>query len=201
MAVVRTWTTRIGQHTSTWWSVSKVKGRTAAECQSIGTQKGLVTFFPKDREVLIDLDEPFATTCVKTQAKIATGIGKLLADHGLESISQLYTVSQSGNAHLYLLMNDDITIIERCLVSALLGGDLQREAFNLIRFRGGEADGAICLFETPEQAKLVREWRMTYSVRLAKERIQHAKDMIASKSILPRIYSATLEDTYIDSRP
>lgn len=45
--------------------MSELKGRTQEDITKIAAEAGLVTFFPKPRELMIDIDEPFATASVK----------------------------------------------------------------------------------------------------------------------------------------
>lgn len=160
-------------------------GQTRGEIDKIASRKGLIAFYPKDRELLIDFDEPFETGVIKLAAHLGTSPVSLTlksADE-IEIVEQFFTRSKSGRTHAYILMNCDLNNQERCLLQALFRSDPVREAYNLIRTMRNEKD-SIALFETPDQAKLVQKWRYDITVGRAKRILEEARAAKRAKAIV-----------------
>lgn len=154
----------------------RLAGQSKDEIDAIASKKGLIAFYPKDRELLIDFDEPFETGVIKLAAEIGSGRTQaiLRESDNIVVVNQFYTKSKSGRTHAYILLSHDINNYERCLLQALFKSDPAREAFNFIRTRRNEPD-SIALFETPDQAKLVTKWRNNYKFRLHREVLEKAR--------------------------
>jgi hypothetical protein len=61
--------------------------------------------------------------------------------------------------HVYIRLKQDLSDTQRLILQACLGSDFRKEVISLVRIReGGEA--FISLFETPEEALRVEEWRL-----------------------------------------
>lgn len=140
--------------------------RTKSECEALAKESGLIAFYPEDDELMLDYDIDFeVATLKKGVAVFRSSPARILQEHA-HIDRWTWTKSVSGNAHLYLRLHEKYTYEQRCLMQAILGSDLTREAFNLIRYMNNskynEKDPyVIALFETPDQAKLVEEWRAT----------------------------------------
>jgi len=156
--------------------MSDARARTRGEATAMAKESDLVAFFPMPDELLLDLDEVYETAVIKTQARLTNDAAvKVLSRAGAIMMwSHLYTISKSGNAHLYIKTSESLTDQERIVAHLLLGSDPVREAYNLVRLRDSDnSDRPYCmaLFETQEQAIVVRKWRLDLSIQRAKARL------------------------------
>lgn len=157
--------------------MSELKGRTQKEISDMAAQAGLVTFFPKPCELMIDIDEPYATASVKLGAKLGSGpVAITLRKANIHILGQLFTVSKSGNLHAYVDLDMDIEDHERIIIQAAFRSDPVRDILSLMRLREGNQEHYhMSLFETEDQAKLVKIWRRACLMEKAKTRIYRAK--------------------------
>lgn len=156
--------------------MSELKGRTQGDITKMAAEAGLVTFFPKPRELMIDIDEPFAAASVKFAAQIGSGAVMAAFDKAqIHFVDTLYTVSKSGNLHAYVALDVDITDYERLIIQAALRSDPVRDVLSMLRLREGKQEHYhMALFETEDQAKLVRKWRVRQTVMDARVRLRVA---------------------------
>jgi hypothetical protein len=153
--------------------MSSDRGRTKEEAIQVAKEMGLVPFFPSDYELFLDLDEPYAPAVMKMQARFKSTTGEVLM-HNITIVSQLYTMSQGGNAHLYIMTHQRHSYQERVALHLILGSDPTREVYNLYRGRLLQTSGSysIALFETQQVAPEVAKWRRESAIARVKASIQ-----------------------------
>lgn len=149
--------------------LSELRGKTPEEITDIATRAGLVVFFPRPGELMLDIDEPFAAACVRLGARINSGaVQSCLNKANIRFGRSLFITSRGGNLHAYIQMNIDISDYERIVIQAALRSDPVRDILSMLRLRdGNQGDYHMALFETEEQAELVRKWRMENTVTAA----------------------------------
>jgi hypothetical protein len=115
-------------------------------------EKGLLAFFPRENEVFVDLD--YAPDVKLDVEVILLREGILSPQNG-----KLMTTSKSGanHHHVYFRTVKPMGEAERIALQALLGSDPLREALGIVHLQRGAI--ASVLFETPEEAKKVSDWR------------------------------------------
>lgn len=123
---------------------------TQEEATEKAAELGLVAFFPKDDELFIDDDHHTHT--------MQDPVYKILKNNGIEIKSSLYTVSKSGNRHVYIKLSEAVDNRLRLFLQAVLGSDVARETLGMLRYRT-EGDFLITLYEKPDQAAKVNKWR------------------------------------------
>lgn len=129
--------------------------RTQAEIEDIGKIRGVICVWPSENELAIDLDEPFAYNSWDGSQSLLCA----LHDHGVVEMpvndSLLKTKSPGGNTHIYIRLEKPMNMQDRVALQAALGSDPLKEGLSVL--------GHItCLFETPDQAKLVENWRSVW---------------------------------------
>ncbi len=126
--------------------------RTRDEIEIIGAARGVKCVWPQENELCLDIDEPFAYSLWDGSQSLLCA----LHDHDVVEMpvneSLLRTKSPGGNTHIYIHLLKDMPMQERISLQAALGSDSLKEGLSVL--------GHItCMFETPDQAKLVEEWR------------------------------------------
>jgi hypothetical protein len=97
------------------------------QVESYAKEHNLEIVEPKTNELQLDIDS-------KDFPKIYFSNLKLLKDlMVIKSIRQ--TESKSGNIHVYIELEDDISKTERIALQACLGSDLKRELLTLFNLR------------------------------------------------------------------
>jgi hypothetical protein len=138
--------------------MSEMTQRSIDTARDIAKSKGLVAFFPYDDELFLDYD---GTTEADVEFLLAP-VAKVLEENGVSIFGRLTTVSQSGEGiHVYLQVNQPIDIFERLIVQACMGSDPVKEVLSYLRMLVGNCHrtAACALFETPDMALLVQDWR------------------------------------------
>lgn len=166
-------------------NMSSSKARTKEEAIEMAASENLVAFFPNDDELLLDLDEPFDVAVVKAMPRLKPSMDMatpkpvdiLYRVGDVNFTSYFFTMSKSGNAHAYVRVNQHLTYEERMVIQIALGSDPVREMYNLLRHRDtvaktGEEVYTMALFETKEQAKLVRRWRLQVKLDARREKLK-----------------------------
>lgn len=144
--------------------MSNSHARTTKQAMDLAKMDGLVAIFPTDRELTLDFDIPYTEAMIRHSAMVNSGkTSRTLRDlKTIMFLSQLWTTSKSGNAHLYIYLNMPLDGVTRSFYQALLGSDTTRELFNYTRLgenKGKEDRYEMCLFEKPDQADIVNTWR------------------------------------------
>lgn len=133
---------------------STVGQRSKEEAVKIAEEKDLEAFFPLEDEVFLDIDsKEYAPRQAVIEALFNAG-----EENSIAVMDELVTTSKSGNKHVYLRLNRKLSPLTRLVLQAVLGSDPVKEALTLLRIRAG-GTGAVALFETPQQAARVRQWR------------------------------------------
>ena len=131
--------------------MSEVVQRTKEDAQAVATSLGLVCFFPEPNEIFLDFDGIWG---------VRLSVMECLNNNGFQVLDKLVTKSRDGNQHDYLRIDQNITHHERVCLQACLGSDPVKEALSVIRLiQDPTSASAIALFETPEWAEEVKEWR------------------------------------------
>jgi hypothetical protein len=109
--------------------------------------KGCIVVLPNPGELLIDIDsEEGANT-------YARNIGKF-EDHIAQIIAGSYMKSQSGgewNYHYTIILNRDVTPLERILFQLMLGSDRTRETLSYIRLLNNDPNPTLFFEKKPKQ--------------------------------------------------
>jgi hypothetical protein len=130
---------------------SNLNGRTTTvdEGEQWAFSHNLIPFAALSDELLIDLDagEEFDSVALD-----------LLTESGVEIIDLLVTTSKSGHQHVYIRLNHNMNELERVALQAMSGSDRRREAHSYNRIKRGSKTPTM-LFETPDMAQEVVEWR------------------------------------------
>lgn len=137
--------------------MSEVLHRTVQELEEIAAEKGLTAVTPLPDEIMLDLDDG---------ATINLKVLKALEDNNWYVVSQLETISQHGNLHVYLKMNKELSTLERIAVQACLGSDPVKEVLSFIRSENHDA--AVAMFETSEALDRVQKWRKKCKTMISK---------------------------------
>lgn len=133
---------------------STVGQRSKEEAVKIADAKNLEAFFPLENEVFLDIDSrEYMRRKAVIEALFNAG-----EENSIAIMDELVTTSKGGNKHVYLRLDRNISPLTRLVLQAVLGSDPVKEALTLLRIRAG-GTGAVALFETPEQAEQVRQWR------------------------------------------
>lgn len=111
-------------------------------------EKGLAMISPGPRDILLDLDTP------EDVEKFDELYDRFHKNLGISLVTQ--TVSKSGNTHVYLKSNTEISNTERLLIQAALGSDPKRELLGLLQLRAGIKHYSQ-LFETKQAVLTVIE--------------------------------------------
>lgn len=121
-------------------------------------KKGLLALTPRANELLLDLDQSMNDVTLR-----------ILRDEKLIE-DELTTTSAGGNRHLYLRLVRQLSHAERIALQASLGSDAQREMLSMVRFL---TEGCVptVLFETPQEALKVLQWRKAKDAPIADEDI------------------------------
>lgn len=132
--------------------MSEVSNRTPDQCQAIAAESGLVCMFPRANELLLDLDGG---------VRLNDRVLEILLDRKLLGGDSeiLETISKSGNRHAYMRLTKALPVDERIALQAQLGSDPVREVLGTLRAHKTET-AATVLFELPDQARLVDQWRL-----------------------------------------
>lgn len=117
--------------------------------------RGLLAFFPSDKELFIDIDDP--------QGDLDPRIVDIISDQ-FGITGSLRTISAGGNLHFYLKLENSVEPYLQIGLQCALGSDPVRETLSLaILFNGGCANA---LFETPIESVRVEEWRNQCSAKI-----------------------------------
>lgn len=133
-------------------SKGKVVGQTHDHMYKMAREMGLVCVVPTSVELQADLDDG---------AELNNDVLTVLIDQGfLDPNSEiLETISKSGNRHNYLTLKRSCSVSYRIGLQAALGSDPVRETLSMARCFVSPPGRETVLFETPEEAIRVEEWR------------------------------------------
>lgn len=108
--------------------------------------KGCVVVLPNPGELLIDIDsEEGANTYVRNSGKFE--------DHVAQIIDGKFVKSQSGgqwNYHYTIILNRDVTPLERILFQLMLGSDRTRETLSYIRLLNNDPHPTLFFEKKPK---------------------------------------------------
>lgn len=133
--------------------------RTEREVIQAAHALGLIAVFPRDDELMLDIDRPYC-------GQIAELVNKENWDIMLERIkvkSFLITRSKSGNAHIYVWIDRVLDEFSRVALQACLGSDSKREILSWMRRADGEGAATTCCFETEQEFDRIVRWRTPLS--------------------------------------
>jgi hypothetical protein len=132
--------------------MSESLARSEEEVEQIADERGLIAFFCKDDELMVDEDTP-PSSPLWTAVEDAIWKG---GHHFLKD--ELETTSVHGKKHRYYKLESPLDPTERLLLQACLGSDPLREVLSLLRLKEG-SEAVTVLFETPHEAARVIRWR------------------------------------------
>lgn len=139
-------------------SGSTVGQRSVEEAVELARQQGLEAFFPLEDELFLDIDATVWAPPIKVFKALLNPTEPAL-NVVIDSLRILRTRSKSGNLHIYLKFTGTLHSREKVIVQAAMGSDPVKEVLTMLRMKAGDHTGTICLFETPEQAERVKQWR------------------------------------------
>jgi hypothetical protein len=132
--------------------MSESLARTEEEVEQVADERGLIAFFCKDDELMVDEDTPLSPSLwTAVESALWKGGHHFLRD-------ELVTTSVNGNRHRYYKLEAPLDPTERLLLQACLGSDPLREILSLLRLKEG-SEAVTVLFETPHEAARVIRWR------------------------------------------
>jgi hypothetical protein len=105
---------------------------------------GLELVVPDDNTLTIDLDSKVVPTSYFDAER--------LLEKFYPIVKRRFTISKSGNYHVYLTFDKRFTITERIALQAILGSDPARELLSLVRAKEGDQGEPIVMFEVPRPA-------------------------------------------------
>ncbi len=103
---------------------------------------GLNVVYPEDDQLLLDIDSDEDAAWLEKMLDV-------LRENGVELRVEKTTTSKSGNHHVYIRIDRDLTPIERVALQACLGSDRKRELLSTLRIWYTNRAPTV-LFERPE---------------------------------------------------
>lgn len=138
--------------------VSDITGHTLGHVTREANDLGLIAITPHPCELMLDIDEPFESACAKWSPS-HNSVMMALHKNGIPCWDRFFTMSKSGNTHLYIRFHNAFTDLERVALQAALGSDPVREALSVLRHQRQPKQVVSCLFETEEWATRLLQWR------------------------------------------
>lgn len=128
---------------------------TEEEAKALAAESGCECMFPEKCELFLDVDVK-----VRSNAdRIIRRVWSAMVENGVVSSGNAqFTTSKGGNIHVYLHTTFPLDHLTRIALQAMLGSDPIKELLSLRRLEEGSTI-PVLLFELPDQAKLVEEWR------------------------------------------
>lgn len=116
---------------------------------------GLIAVFPRDDELMLDIDRPHSKDI---RILLNRENFKIMKEH-LKVRSVLITRSKSNNAHVYMLLDRTLTEFERMTLQACLGSDSKREMLSALRLIAAGSSVTTCCYENAGEYKRIMSWR------------------------------------------
>ena len=95
-------------------------------------REGLDVVYPKNNEVMIDIDNAHSLQLFQKQMDI---VKKHI---GVIGVEEHLSKSGEGKRHITVTLNDPITPIERLALQAMLGSDRVRELLGYVEYKNGD---------------------------------------------------------------